>query len=249
MARTSSPRESPAAAGKAITPAYLGELARGLGLELDTRQCESLIAYTALLRRWNRVHNLTAIAGESQMLTHHLLDCLAIVCPLERALAQHAIGPLPHRPLHLLDAGSGAGLPGIALAIARPSWRVTLVDAVQKKCAFLVQARVELGLSNVHVVHARLQTCALPAHDLVVSRAFASLADFVDATRSLLAPGGLWAAMKGRVSDDEIGALPAGIVVLDAITLHVPLLEAQRALILMRSAPAPAVAHGAPRPS
>jgi 16S rRNA (guanine527-N7)-methyltransferase len=220
----------------ALSPTLLGMHAAELGLHLETHQCAALVTYAALLRRWNRVHNLTAIASDADLLTHHLLDCLAIVRPLEHALAQHTTWHLPGRPVHFLDAGSGAGLPGLVLAVARPDWHGTLVDAVQKKCAFMQQAQVELGLRNVTVRHARLETSGLAPKDIVVSRAFASLRDFVAATRPLLRRDGLWAAMKGRLPADEIAALPADIEWLQTITLRVPLLDEQRHLVVLRPA-------------
>jgi len=219
-----------------LSPSLLGELARDLGLDLTPEQCSALVRLAGLLRRWNRVHNLTAIASNADVLTHHLLDCLAIVGPLQRALAQHTSGRLPGRPIHFLDAGSGAGLPGIPLAIALPHWRGTLVDAVQKKCAFMQQAQLELRLTNLTVRHARLESSALAAHDLVISRAFASLRDFVQCTRPLLCADGLWAAMKGRIPHDEIANLPAGVEWVDTITLRVPLLDEQRHLVILRTA-------------
>ncbi|SPE32903.1 Ribosomal RNA small subunit methyltransferase G [Burkholderiales bacterium] len=230
------PPDPSAASGAAVSPALLGELAAELGLELTPQQCAALVAYAALLQRWNRVHNLTAIASGAQLLTHHLLDCLAIVRPLERALAQQASDHASARPIRFLDAGAGAGLPGIPLAVARPHWHGTLVDAVEKKCAFLRQARLELHLANLTVRHARLESCALEPQELIVSRAFASLRDFVCLTRPLLRPDGLWAAMKGRKPLDEIADLPPGVELVDTITLRVPMLREQRHLVLLRLA-------------
>jgi len=203
-----------------------------------------LLDYAALLQRWNRVHNLTALTGNDEVLSHHLLDCLAIVRPLQEAIARHA-PQLDAHGIHFLDAGSGGGLPGIPLAVALPAWQGTLVDAVQKKCAFLQQAQVELRLANIRVRHVRLETLREPAYDLVVARAFASLSELIALTRRSLRPGGLWAAMKGRRPEDELAALPAGIEVLDTITLRVPLLHEQRHLLVLRvaqpAAPGPTV--------
>jgi 16S rRNA (guanine527-N7)-methyltransferase len=217
-----------------IPPERLRALARQLELELSEQQCVRLLAYVALLRRWNRVHNLTAIDRAEDQLTHHLLDCLAIVRPLELALQRYGTSPGAGQPVSFLDAGSGAGLPGIPLALVHPDWQGHLVEAVQKKCAFLQQACLELQLGNLSVHHARLESCGLAPQSLVVSRAFASLRDFVALTRPLLAPNGLWAAMKGRNPEDEIRDLPANLEVLDTITLRVPLLEEQRHLVLLR---------------
>jgi len=217
-----------------LSPSLLAELSREMGLDLQTAQCAQLLGYAKLLQRWNRVHNLTAIAESSSVLTHHLLDCLAIVGPLERALVQYLGADVAKRGLNFLDAGTGAGLPGIPLAIARPAWHGTLVDAVQKKCAFLQQARIELHLTNVTVCHARLESANLGPQELIVSRAFASLREFVERTQRLLRPQGLWAAMKGRNPVTEAADLPAGVELLETITLRVPLLREQRHLVLLR---------------
>ncbi len=235
MARSGASPEAAGAApdGHAISPTVLAELASDLGLELSPGQCATLVAYAQLLRRWNRVHNLTAIASNADLLTHHLLDCLAVVHPIERALALYG-AHRPDGPLHFLDAGSGGGLPGIVLAVARPRWHGMLVDAVQKKCAFLQQAKVELGLANIDVRHARLEACDGGRYDLVVARAFASLHDFVVLTRPLLRPGGLWAAMKGRHPGAELAQLPDDVEVLQTSTLRVPQLPEQRHLVVLR---------------
>jgi len=239
MARAGAPPES--AGGDAPPPAISGPVLAGLALELDVeltpQQSARLVQYAALLRRWNRVHNLTSVDSNADLLTHHLLDCLAIVRPIERAMARHATGLLPGRPVHFLDAGTGGGLPGIPLAVARPHWIGMLVDAVQKKCAFLQQARLELGLTNIEVRHARLETAALGTHDIIVSRAFASLRDFVTLTRALLRPNGLWIAMKGRNPADEIIDLPDGVEAVDTSTLRVPQLAEQRHLVVLRPVP------------
>jgi len=235
---TPTPRGSPTDASP-LSAHVLQEHASTLGLGLGAQQVESLLAYAALLRRWNRVHNLTAIDSDADLLTHHLLDCLAIVRPLQEHFAA-----LPQSgTLSFLDAGSGGGLPGIPLAIALPEWRGTLVDAVQKKCAFLEQARLELGLPNIAVRHARLESLPLAASGLVVSRAFASLDDFVRLTWALLEPGGYWAAMKGRQPEAELAQVPAGAEHVGTITLRVPLLDEQRHLVILRKAP------GAPAPA
>jgi len=244
MTPASARPESAGTPAPAPTAAMLGHLAQQLGLALAPAQCTALLDYAALLQRWNRVHNLTALTGNDEMLSHHLLDCLAIVRPLQAAIARHAPQPA-ERGVHFLDAGSGGGLPGIPLAVALPAWQGTLVDAVQKKCAFLQQAQVELRLANIRVRHARLETLREPAYDLVVARAFASLPDLIALTRHALRPGGLWAAMKGRRPDEELAALPPGIEVLDTITLRVPLLAEQRHLVVLRvaapAAPGPTV--------
>ncbi len=223
-----------------LSPTLLAELAREMQLELTAQQCALLLAYVGLLQRWNRVHNLTAISASQAALTHHLLDSLAVVRPLESALARHAGIPEGAREaVHFLDAGSGAGLPGVPLAIARPTWRGTLVDAVQKKCAFLQQVRIELHLANVTVHHARLESSGLPPHKLIVSRAFSSLREFVAHTHTLLQPQGLWAAMKGRNPLQESADLPPWVQVLETITLRVPMLHEQRHLVILQQRTTP----------
>jgi 16S rRNA (guanine527-N7)-methyltransferase len=194
-------------------------LDRGLAeleLALPAGARERLLEYMALLVKWNRTYNLTAIRDPRAMVAHHLLDSLAV---------------LPHLPLtserrRLADAGSGAGLPGIPLAIARPEWRVALAESSEKKAAFLRQATIELQLSNVEVHVGRVEAWRPQLlFDVVISRAFAALADFLAACRHLLAPTGVLAAMTGKAPTP-----------LDAscslIQLHVPLLDAQRHLVL-----------------
>ena len=193
-------------------------LDRGLGelaLDLPAGARERLLDYMALLVKWNRTYNLTAIRDPLAMVGHHLLDSLAV---------------LPHLPLAaagcIADAGSGAGLPGIPLAIARPDWRMTLAEASQKKAAFLRQAVIELHLSNVEVHEGRVEAWRpQPLFDVLISRAFAALADFIAACRHLLAPAGVLAAMTGAAPE----TLPNDWRL---IPLRVPLLDAQRHLVL-----------------
>lgn len=185
-----------------------------------------LEGYLALLARWNRVYNLTALRDPAQMRTHHLADSLSIVAPLER----HAGG----RPLRILDVGSGGGLPGVVLAITHPDWQVTCVDAVAKKAGFVQQVALELGLPNLRAEHARIERLAPAGADVVVSRAFASLPDFCGWTRQHLAPGGVWLAMKGRHPTDEIAALPPDVEVFHVEPLDVPGLDAERCAIWLR---------------
>ena len=192
-------------------------LERGLGemaLELPRGARERLLDYVALLAKWNRTYNLTAIRDPLAMVPHHLLDSLSV---------------LPHLPLvfeHARLAGSGAGLPGIPLAIARPGWRVALAESSQKKAAFLRQAAIELELANVEVHEGRVEAwLPQPLFDLVISRAFAALGDFIAACRHLVTPGGTLAAMKGAAPQDRRADC-------SLIRLRVPLLEAQRHLVL-----------------
>lgn len=185
-------------------------------------------AFASLLSRWSRVHNLTAITSEAQIVSHHLLDSLALVGPLKDLLSGHTAAPV-----RVLDVGAGGGLPGIPLAIACPQLQVTLIDAVQKKTAFLTQAALELRLSNVRVVHGRVEALA-GEFDVITSRAFAALADFVAWTRHLLTPGGTWLAMKGRIDPAEIAALPPNVQVVAVLPLAVPGLAEERHLLEIR---------------
>jgi 16S rRNA (guanine527-N7)-methyltransferase len=200
--------------------------AAALSLTITSPQADQLLAYLDLLARWNRVYNLTAVRDAAQMGTHHLLDSLSIVPPLER----HAAG----RPLAILDVGSGGGLPGVVLAIAHPEWQVTCVDAVAKKAGFVQQVALELGLRNLHSAHARVEKLAPASVDIVISRAFASLPDFTTWTQHHLAPHGVWLAMKGKHPTDEIAALPQGTQVFHVEQLQVPGLDADRCAIWLR---------------
>lgn len=199
-----------------------------LGLALTDKQVTQLLDYQELLQKWNRVYNLTAVRDPEHMLTHHLLDSLAIVDPLRRRLqARHGV----ERP-RLLDVGAGAGLPGVVVAICCPDIQVSCVDAVAKKVAFVRQVQVALGLTNLQALHARVETLHC-VYDLVCSRAFASLADFVRGTRNLLAPAACWLAMKGQEPVDEIAALPAEVKVFHVEPLQVPELDAKRCIVWM----------------
>jgi 16S rRNA (guanine527-N7)-methyltransferase len=195
----------------------------GLGLALDGAQRERLLAYVALLAKWNRTYNLTAIREPARMVTHHLLDSLAVLPHLQRTSAR------------VLDVGSGGGLPGIPLAIACPDWRVSLVDPNHKKAAFLTQATIELGLRNASAHAQRVEDFTSEApFDLVISRAFADLAAFAAAASRHLAPDGLLVAMKGVHPSAEIEELPSNITVVAAPSITVPGLDAARHLVIMR---------------
>jgi len=216
-------------AGLPLSPADVLAGAAALGVDLSGPQADQLIRFAALLVRWNAVHNLTAISSPASILSHHLLDSLAILRPLVSIFIEQRCD--------VLDVGSGGGLPGIPLAIARPHWRVTVVDKVQKKVAFLTQAKLELGLTNLDCLHARIEDVRTPPFDLIVSRAFSSLADFVRVSAHLLAPGGWWAAMKGARPDDELDDLARvmpDVRVIDVVKLAVPRLDAERHLILLQ---------------
>jgi 16S rRNA (guanine527-N7)-methyltransferase len=224
VARASSRPEadSPLASAAVLTGAA------ELGVDLSGSQADQLVRFAALLVRWNAVHNLTAISSPTGVLSHHLLDSLAIL-PLISSICGE-------KPCRVLDVGSGGGLPGIPLAIARPRWRVTVVDKVQKKVAFLVQAKLELGLTNLDCLHARVEDVEAPPFDVIVARAFSSLEEFVRVSAHLLAPGGHWAAMKGAYPKEELADLERtmpGVRVVDAVKLTVPRLDAERHLILL----------------
>ena len=195
------------------------------GIALPPQAGDKLAAFLALLAKWNRTYNLTAIRDPGQMVTHHVLDALSV------------LPHLPPRAARVLDVGSGGGVPGLPLAIARPASTFVLLDASQKKGAFLQQAAIELGLGNVEAVTARVEDYAPAApFDVVVSRAFSDLATFARAGLRLLAPAGRLLAMKGALPSDEIAALPPGVRVVATPTIVVPGLDAARHLVVMEAA-------------
>lgn len=202
-----------------------------VGVDLSAEQQQKLAAYMVMLAHWNGTFNLTALRDPQDMLTHHLADCLAVLAPLGRHLVQHPPANAQHR---LLDVGSGGGLPGVVLAIARPDVQVTCVDTVGKKAAFIRQVGAELKLSNLRAEHARVEQLK-GQYDVITSRAFASLLDFVTLTQALLAPGAVWMAMKGKVPVDEQAVLPNSVEVFHVEPLVVPQLEAERCVIWMRN--------------
>lgn len=207
-------------------PESLIDHAARLGCELSAGQADRLESYVELLAKWNQVHNLTAIRNPADMRVQHLLDCLAVVAPLRRHL-----GSVQAR---VLDVGSGAGLPGVVLAVAVPEWQVTCVDAVAKKAAFVTQVAAELGLKNLRAEHARVEQLRLPPVDVVTSRALGSLHDLVRLTRPLLKPGGVWMAMKGVHPADEIAELAQEVEMFHVEPLHIPALQGERCLVWMR---------------
>lgn len=210
-----------------LHPQHAG-LAQGLnalGLGLPEATQSQLLAYLDLLGRWNKVYNLTAVRRPEEMLVQHLLDCLTVVPPMSRALAAL---PAPR----ILDVGSGGGLPGVVLAILNPQWQVSCVDTVGKKASFIRQVAAELGLKNLQALHARVETLDGPVYDMITSRAFASLEDFVTLTASLLAPGGFWCAMKAKLTAEEKAAVAADVFHVEP--LQVPHLDAERCLVWMR---------------
>jgi 16S rRNA (guanine527-N7)-methyltransferase len=198
---------------------------QALGLALSDAQIQHLLDYAALIQKWNKVYNLTALRDPADMLTHHLLDSLTAIAPLTR----HTQG----QPLRVLDVGSGGGLPGVVLAICMPELNVTCVDTVAKKAAFVQQVAVSLKLSNLRGLHARVESLAEP-YQVICSRAFASLPDFVTWSCSALADGGVWMAMKGKHPQDEIDALPQDVKVFHVEPLTVPGLDVERCMVWMR---------------
>lgn len=208
--------------------------AASLGLALSDAQLDQLMEFMAQLQKWNKVYNLTAVRDPQEMLTHHLLDSLAAVAPLRRHVAGLAGQGVAASPVRLLDVGSGGGLPGVVFAICCPDVDVSCVDTVGKKAAFIQQVAAVLRLRNLHGLHARVETLTAP-YDIVSCRAFASLPDFVNWSRSALAaPHSVWLAMKGKRPEDEIAALPAGVDVFHVEQLVVPGLDAERCIVWMR---------------
>lgn len=204
-----------------MSPEYI--LAGGiqqLGLVVEAEQQQKMMKYLGLLQKWNRVYNLTAIDKTELMVSHHLLDSLAV---------------LPHLIAgRWLDVGSGAGLPGLVLALMRPDWEFELLDSNSKKCSFVQQAAIELNIKNIQVTCARVQDWKkAKKFDGIISRAFAGLEKFVVLTRHLLMPGGVWVAMKGMPPNQELQQLPAGIVLKRIISLQVPGVDGERCLVIL----------------
>ena len=215
----------PATQAFALQP-FLEHTAQALGLDLSAAQQQQLLDYAALLQRWNRVYNLTAVREPEAIARLHLADCLAALPAFRR-----------EAPRRLLDVGSGGGLPGIVLAIGLPDVDVHLVDTVQKKCAFLRQICAALGLRQVQVHHARVENLQDAAgFDCITSRAFSDLPLLIQLTAPLRADNGQWCAMKGQVPAEEIAALPNDITA-RVEPLQVPGLDAQRCLVWLRPTP------------
>jgi 16S rRNA (guanine527-N7)-methyltransferase len=208
--------------------AALSEAARRLDCPLSGDDADRLLAYLDLLQRWNATYNLTAIRDPDRMLTQHVVDCLAVIVPLRRHRASFNV----HR---VLDVGSGGGLPGIIIAILCPELDVTCVDTVGKKAAFIQQAAISLALRNLNARHARVEQLNDAPFDVITSRAFATLKEFLALTRPLLAPGGVWMAMKGKEPAQEFAELPSDIEAFHVEQLNVPDLAADRCLVWMRA--------------
>jgi len=198
---------------------------QALKLNLSAEQQQRLLDYMTLIQKWNKVYNLTALRDPAEMLSHHLLDSLTAIAPLTR----HTQG----QAARVLDVGSGGGLPGVVLAICMPELNVSCVDTVAKKAAFVQQVAVSLKLPNLRGLHARVESLTDP-YQVICSRAFASLPDFVTWSRSAFAEGGVWMAMKGKHPEDEIDALPKDVKVFHMEPLTVPGLDVERCMVWMR---------------
>ncbi|MGV3494496.1 MAG: 16S rRNA (guanine(527)-N(7))-methyltransferase RsmG [Ramlibacter sp.] len=203
----------------------LRRAAQQLGLQLTDGQVGKLLGYLELIGKWNKVYNLTAVRDPDEMLVQHLFDSLAAVGPLRRQTAG--------QPIRLLDVGAGAGLPGVVIAICCPEVQVDCVDTVGKKAAFIQQVAAQLQLGNLRGIHDRVEKLAGP-YDVVCSRAFASLPDFVSWSAAALAERGTWLAMKGKRPEDELAALPSEAEVFHVEQLSVPGLAAERCIVWMR---------------
>ena len=209
---------------EAVLRAGLAEL----HVSLSDAQVQGLLDYQNLIGKWTKVYNLTAVRDPAEMLTHHLLDSLAAVAPLQ----QHVQGRCLSAP-SLLDVGSGAGLPGVVLAICFPTLAVTCVDTVGKKAAFIKHVALALGLPNLTGLHARVETITQP-FDVICARAFASLSDFTVWSQAALAPGGAWMALKGKHPAEELSMLPPDVAVFHVEPLAVPGLVADRCIIWLQ---------------
>ena len=201
-----------------------------LHLSLSDAQVQGLLDYQNLIGKWNKVYNLTAVRDPAEMLTHHLLDSLAVVAPLQKHLQNRSL-----TNARVLDVGAGAGLPGVVLAICCPTLAVTCVDTVGKKAAFIKHVALALGLPNLIGLHARVETITQP-FDVICSRAFASLADFTGWSQAALAPGGVWMALKGKHPAEELAMLPPNVTMFHVEPLTVPGLAAERCIIWLQKA-------------
>lgn len=204
---------------KQVLQSRLADGAAEMGIRIDEQQLQGLLAYLALLRRWNRVYNLTAVKSDTGILTRHLLDSLSVVPYLQGK--------------KVVDIGSGAGLPGVPVAVACPEKQITLLDSNAKRCRFLRQVQAELNMQNVKVVQQRAEEYR-PAEkfDNLLSRAFSSLQDFIACSKHLLADGGQVLAMKGVWPGEEAAELPTGFIIKNVVKLTVPGLPEQRHLVI-----------------
>ena len=215
----------------AILESKLRDGVQQLGLTLDDAQLGLLMAFLDLLQKWNKVYNLTSVRDPQEMLTHHLLDSLAAVPPLQRYLAGQGLAEPK-----LLDVGSGGGLPAVVFAICLPLLDVSCVDTVGKKVAFIQQVAASLRLRNLRGIQSRVEGLT-QSYDVVSCRAFAALQDFTAWSAQTLKADGMWLAMKAKRPDDELALLPASVQVLNIESLSVPGLDAERCIVWMRQAP------------
>lgn len=207
-----------------------------LGLDLSVAQVDNLFAYLALIQKWTKVYNLTAVRDPAEMLTHHLLDSLAVIASLRAQIEKMPTVATTTERLRLLDVGSGAGLPGAVIAICCPEIRVDCVDTVAKKAAFIQQVAASLKLPNLRGIHARVENLT-DKYQVISSRAFSSLVDFTKWSKAALAEQGIWMAMKGKNPADEMAALPSDLKVFHVEQLVVPGLDAERCIVWMRANP------------
>lgn len=203
--------------------------AEQLGLSLSTEQEQALLQFMQQLKRWNKTYNLTAIKNDEQMLSHHILDSLAVVLPLRKLFSEQ-------KALSVLDVGSGGGLPGVVLAIMNPEWQIMCIDAVEKKTSFITLSAGILGLKNLSAKHTRIEEFIIDPVDLVISRAFASLVDFANWSGHHVADHGHLVAMKGHYIESEVQELieRSDWHVESHESIVVPQLDAQRCLIYMQ---------------
>ena len=228
-----------------IEAGILQELSLGieaLGLNVAEAQQRQLMGYMALIQKWNKVYNLTALRRPQEILTHHLLDSLSAISPLLRHIVKTK--SVPHAEIALLDVGSGGGLPGVVIAICCPNVSVTCVDTVSKKAAFVQQVAASLKLSNLRGVHARVENLTGP-FDIICARAFASLPDFVNWSIGALSDEGVWMAMKAKLPEAEMAALPSFAEVFHVEQLQVPGLAAERCMVWMKKSATLSIAASA----
>ena len=191
-----------------------------LGIVIEAEEQKKMMKYLGLLQKWNHVYNLTAINKIEQMVSHHLLDSIVVLPYLKAG--------------RWLDVGSGAGLPGLILALMRPDWEFELLDSSSKKCSFLQQVVIELNIKNIQITCTRVEDYKnIKKFDGIISRAFAELEKFIVLTHHLLTPGGVWVAMKGILPDQEFQRLPTGIMLKHIVSLQVPGMDSERCLAIL----------------
>lgn len=202
-----------------------------LGLQLADNKVALLAEYLLMMNKWNKVYNLTAVRTINEMISHHIVDSLSVLLPLQRVIQATSLDST--KPINILDVGSGAGLPGVVIAICFPEYSVHCLDAVAKKMAFVRQVAATLDLKNLVAVHSRIE-CVATQYSVITSRAYASLIDFVSSSSKALSSQGVWMAMKGKIPLHEIEDLPNNIDMFHVEQIHVPGLEAERCIIWMK---------------